>query len=306
MPFEVQEYKGKRKAYNPQHKFPLIRLLLLAMAAFFAYWSGLTSKIADALPLPGNSDEAPIETWDSRCKLYGGTPFELQNGLAQCSWILDDSVPVTRLPNPFLRYVASLRKGEKSKLHWVAPVEDFKDAILVVHEDSTSSVYLRYMNEDSTRFWISKNTGCKFPGVCPQLPLEWSALPISEGFDFEGQESLLAMDVFYGIGEAPIYPVLPGRILEIGRDTLGFFVEVDHGYNVASKTSGMGTVSDSLSVGDSVGIGSVLGRLLPKDSAMFFLTVRQNGQFVRWTDFYALTHPVLPDSLSSFEKSIGF
>ena len=39
---------------------------------------------------------------------------------------------------------------------------------------------------------------------------------------------------------------------------------------------------------------------------MFFLTVRQNGQFVRWTDFYALTHPVLPDSLSSFEKSIGF
>ena len=114
------------------------------------------------------------------------------------------------------------------------------------------------------------------------------------------------MDVFYGIGEAPIYPVLPGRILEIGRDTLGFFVEVDHGYNVASKTSGMGAVSDSLSVGDSVGIGSVLGRLLPKDSAMFFLTVRQNGQFVRWTDFYALTHPVLPDSLSSFEKSIGF
>ena len=171
MSFEVQEYKGKRKNYNPQHKFPLIRLLLLALAAFFAYWSGLTSKIADALPLPGNSDEVPIETWESRCQLYGGTPFELPRGLAQCSWILDDSVPVVRLPNPFLRYVASLRKGEKSKLHWVAPVEDFKDAILVVHEDSARAVYLRYMNEDSTRFWISKNTGCKFPGVCPQLPL---------------------------------------------------------------------------------------------------------------------------------------
>ena len=305
MPFEVQEYKRKRP-YNPQHKFPLIRLLLLAMAAFFAYWSGLTSKIADALPLPGNAEETPVETWETLCKQYKGTPFELPHGMAQCSWIMDDSVPLVRLPNPFLRYVASLRKSEKSKLHWVAPVENFREAILVMHEDSTSSVYLRYMNEDSTHYWISKNTGCKFPGVCPQLPLEWSALPISDGFDFEGQESLLAMDVFYGIGEAPIYPVLPGRILEIGHDTLGFFVELDHGYNVASKTSGMGVLGDSLSVGDSVGVNSILGRLLPKDSAMFFISVRLNGQFVRWTEFYSLTHPVLPDSLLSFEKSIGF
>lgn len=306
MPFEVQEYKRKKNPCNPQHKFPLIRLLLLATAAFFAYWSGLTSKIAEALPLPGNAEDVPVETWDFRCRQYGGTPFDLQRGLAQCSWVLDDSVPLMRLPNPFLRYVASLRKGEKSKLHWVAPVENFRDAVLVMHEDSASSVYLHYVNEDSTRFWISKNTGCKFPGVCPQLPLEWSTLPISDGFDFEGQESLLAMDVFYGIGEAPIYPVLPGRVLEMGHDSLGFFVALDHGYNVVSKTSGMGVLSDSLSVGDSVGVASVLGRLSPKDSATFFLSVRQNGLFIRWTEFYALSHPVLPESLSSFEKSIGF
>lgn len=305
MPVEFQEYKRKRKPINFQHKFPLIRLVLLTLAAFLAYWSGLAAKIADALPLPESGDKA-IETWDSRCKLNGGTPFALQQGLAQCSWIVEDSVPLTRLPNPFLRYVASLRKSVKSKLHWVAPVDDFNNAVLVMHEDSLPNVYFRYMKEDSSYIWVSKNSGCKFPGVCPRLPLSWSALPIDDNFDFEGQESLLAMDVFLGIGEAPIYPVLSGRILETGRDSSGFFVEIDHGYNVMSRTSGMGVLGDSLSVGKSIDMNTVLGRLSPKDSAVFFLSVRQNGQFVRWTDFYALTHPVLPDSILSFEKTIGF
>lgn len=305
MPVEFQEYKRKRKPINSQHKFPLIRLVLLTLAAFLAYWSGLASKIANALPLPGNEEEA-IGTWDSRCKLNGGTPFALQHGLAQCSWIVEDSVPLTRLPNPFLRYVASLRKGAKSKLHWVAPVEDFYNAVLVMHEDSVPNVYFRYMKEDSSFVWVSKNSGCKFPGVCPRLPLSWSALPIDDGFDFEGQESLLAMDVFLGIGEAPIHPVLSGRVLETGRDSSGFFVEIDHGYNVTSRTSGMGIQGDSLSVGDTVDMNTVLGRLSPKDKAAFFLSVRLNGQFVRWTDFYASTHPVLPDSILAFEKMIGF
>lgn len=305
MPVEFQEYKRKRKPINFQHKFPLIRLVLLTLAAFLAYWSGLAAKIADALPLPESGDKA-IETWDSRCKLNGGTPFALQQGLAQCSWIVEDSVPLTRLPNPFLRYVASLRKSVKSKLHWVAPVDDFNNAVLVMHEDSLPNVYFRYMKEDSSYIWVSKSSGCKFPGVCPRLPLSWSALPIDDNFDFEGQESLLAMDVFLGIGEAPIYPVLSGRILETGRDSSGFFVEIDHGYNVMSRTSGMGVLGDSLSVGKSIDMNTVLGRLSPKDSAVFFLSVRQNGQFVRWTDFYALTHPVLPDSILSFEKTIGF
>jgi hypothetical protein len=162
------------------------------------------------------------------------------------------------------------------------------------------------MKPDSSYIWVSKNTGCKFPGVCPRLPLEWSALSIDEGFDFEGQESLLAMDVFSGVGEAPIYPVLAGRVLETGHDSLGYFVEIDHGYNVTSKTLGMGAPNDSLSVGDTVGVQSVLGRLSPKDSATFFLSVRLNGQFVRWNDFYASTHPVALDSLASFEKLNGF
>lgn len=306
MPVEFQEYKRKGKSFNNQHKFPLIRLTLVAVAAFFAYWSGLASKIADALPLPGNNEEVPIETWDARCSAYGGTPFELKQGLAQCSWVLEDSIPLGRLPNPFLRYVAGLRKSGKSKLHWIAPVANFETPLLVMHEDSVPAVYLRYVKSDSSYLWVSKSTGCKFPGVCPRLPLEWSALAIDEGFDFEGQESLLAMDVFSGIGEAPIYPVLSGRVLESGRDSLGYFVEIDHGYNVSSKTSGMGSLNDSLSVGDTVDVMSMLGRLSPKDSATFFLSVRLNGQFVRWNEFYASTHPVSPDSLAAFEKLNGF
>ena len=306
MPVEFQEYKRKHKSFNTQHKFPLIRLVLVAAAALSAYFSGLVSKIANALPLPGNVEEKPIETWDYQCKLYGGTPFVLKKGMAQCSWVLVDSIPVTRLPNSFLRYVGSLRKTEKSKLHWIAPIKDFWNALLVMHEDGENSVYLRYMKSDSSHVWISKSTGCKFPGVCPRLPLEWSALAIDEGFDFEGQESLLAMDVFSGIGEAPIYPVLSGRVLETGHDSLGYFVEIDHGYNVTSKTLGMGALGDSLSVGDTVGMESVLGRLSPKDSATFFFSFCLNGQFVRWSDFYASTHPVALDSLASFEKLHGF
>ena len=305
MPVDFQEYKGKRKPLNTTHKFPLIRLLSVAVAAFLAYWSGLASTIADALPLPGNEEEDVVETWDYRCKAFGGKPFELQQGLAQCSWVVDDSVS-WRLPNSFLRYVASLRKTPKSKLHWVAPVKDFRKPVLVLHQDSVAEVYFHYMKEDSSFVWVSKNTGCRFPGVCPSLPLSWSALPITDGFDFEGQELLLATDVFLGIGEAPIYPVLDGRVLEMGRDSSGYFVEIDHGYNVTSKTSGMGALSDSLAVGDSVNKKSVLGRLAPKDSAAFFLTVRQNGQFVRWSDFYASTHPIVPDSIVAFEKHIGF
>jgi len=59
-------------------------------------------------------------------------------------------------------------------------------------------------------------------------------------------------------------------------------------------------------VGDTVNTETILGRLAPHDSTVFFLSVRLNGQFVRWNDFYASTHPVAMDSLVSFEKGLGF
>lgn len=306
MSVEFQEYKGKRKNIKTRHKFPLIRLLLVAAAAFAVYWSGLLRTIVDALPLPGNEEVVVVDNWENRCRTYSGTPFALENGLAQCSWILNDSSLVQNLPNTFLRYVASLRKSEVSKLHWVAPIEDFANARFVLHEDGNPFVYLHMMTKDSSYVWISKNTGCRFPGICPLLPMESSALPISDGFDFEGQESLLAMDAFSGIGEAPIQSVLPGIVIASGKDSLGYFVEIDHGFNVTSKTSGIGFPKENLFVGDSIKAGANIGRLSPQDSSAFYLTVRQNGLFVRWSDFYAAAHPVPQDQIGEFEKSLGF
>lgn len=306
MPIEFQEYKGKRMRVNNRHKFPLFRLLLVALAAFLSYWTGLITAIANALPLPGNEETVDLENWENICKSYGGTPFALEKGLVQCSWIINDSTLSLSLPNPFLRYVASLRKSESSKLHWVALAEDFSTARLVLHEDSIPYEYLHMTNKDSSYVWVSKNTGCRFPGVCPQQPLQWSAMEITGDFDFEGQESLLAMDIFRGVGEAPILPVLPGKIMDVGKDSLGYFVEIDHGYNVTSRTSGLGALNDTLSVGKVILADVPVGRLNPQDSSAFFLTVRQNGLFIRWDDFYAAAHPVDAKNIASFEKSLGF
>ncbi|MCF0221216.1 MAG: M23 family metallopeptidase [Fibrobacter sp.] len=306
MSVEFQEYKVRRKKNNTTHKFPLIRLLLVSAAAFLVYWTGLVHAVVNALPLPGNDDPVVVDNWENRCHNYGGTPFALENGLVQCSWLLTDSTQVQNLPDSFLRYIASLRKSKASKLHWVASAEDFSNARFILHEDEKPYVYLRIMGRDSSYVWISKDTGCRFPGICPLLPMESSALPISDGFDFEGQESLLAMDVFSGIGEAPIQSVLPGIVLATGKDSLGYFVEIDHGFNVTSRTSGIGFMKEQLAAGDSIKAGSDIGRLSPQDSSAFYLTVRQNGLFVRWSDFYAAAHPIPQERVSEFEKSLGF
>ena len=60
------------------------------------------------------------------------------------------------------------------------------------------------------------------------------------------------------------------------------------------------TVGRMLSVKDAV------GRLSPQDSASFFLTLRQNGLFVRWKDFYKLTHPVDSAQIAIFKKHLPF
>jgi len=306
MAADFQEYKGKQKPINPTHKFPLLRLLLIAAAGFFAYWSGLVTKVADALSQIGNEDVVVELDWNEKCMSYGGTPFELGTDLVQCSWIIDDSTEVSAFPSSFLRYVAQLRKHAQSKLHWVSSRNNFMEPALVVHDDSIKSVFFHYMKQDSNYVWVDKKSGCRYPGVCPQQPLSWSALPIAEDFDFEGQESLLAMDVFRGIGEAPVHPVLSGRVLATGKDSLGYFVDIDHGYNVTSRTSGLGVLNENLSVGSEVLFETRLGSLLPQDSSVFFLTIRQNGLFVRWNEFYEASHPVQEKDLKSFEKSLGF
>lgn len=85
MAADFQEYKGKQKPINSTHKFPLLRLLLIAVAAFFVYWSGLVTKIADTLSQIGNESEPAELSWDEKCLAYGGTSFNLERGLGQCS-----------------------------------------------------------------------------------------------------------------------------------------------------------------------------------------------------------------------------
>lgn len=316
MAVEFQEYKGKRKPINPQHKFPLLRLLFVAVAAFVVFWSGLPTKIANALPLPGNEPEVVVETWDSRCVAMGGDALAFNDSVGQCSWQLSENDSLI-LPDPFLRYLSSNRKSQSPKVFWVAKKSNFSNPMLVVYQDEHRDYFYRMMKSDSSYVWIRHRgrtltvnpssdepsyDGCRFPGACPHMPLEWSALTITEGFDFEGQESLIAMDVFRGVGEAPIHAVLPGRVLDLGKDSMGYFVEIDHGNNVSSRTSGMGLLTDSLKVGDSVKVDVPVGRLAPMDSSEFYLSIRENGRFVRWKEFYGEAYPFTAEEVASFVR----
>lgn len=310
MSVEFSEYHCKKKYRPRRHKFPLFRLALLFVGIFLVFKLGFAVQFVEMLPLPGVTRETPKDNWESRCQKYGGTPFDLKGGLAQCSWIISDSMPI--LPNAFLRYVASMASLGNAKLHWVAPVDDFSKAVLVQREDSLVYTYFQIVHGDSSRVWIDARTGCGFPGPCPSLPLAWSNIPISEDFDFEGQDQLLSTDIFLGVGEAPIHPILPGTILSSGRDSLGNFVEIDHGSNVISRMYGMASPSKSTPEqnanfvpGEYVDLNTTVGRLPPKDSAAFFLTIRRNGLFVRWNDFYKSSRPADSLEIANFKKTVG-
>ncbi len=305
MPVEFPtEIQRKKRKNNLQHKFPLVRIVFFFILIVVAYANGWFRMLVDRLPLPGNKEPASpfVEEWIEGCTSYDGTPFELKDGYVQCSWVANDSLV---LPNSFLRYVKSIA-SDGAKIHWVAPKKDFGEALLVVVEDTTRSVYLHMTREDSSKVWISSKTGCLFPGPCPHVPLGWSALSIVDNFDFEGLEQLLSADVFRGLGEAPIYPVLPGVVLEAGRDSLGMFVELNHGNGITSRMFGIGSWKIAPTVGRMLSVKDAVGRLSPQDSASFFLTVRQNGLFVRWKDFYKLTHPVDSAQIAIFKKHLPF
>lgn len=304
MAVEFSEYRGKRKRSFHKRRFPLIRLLFLLLLVVLAQVFGLFRKVVDALPLGVNESVETELTWKTVCDSSRGAFDELKNGLQSCRWNLKDSIGV--LPTSFLRYVVAMRDFEATNVVWVADSNDFTTGKFVrLEHDSLVHDFLLVEKSDSSRYWIDGNNGCRFPGLCPQRPLGLSAVPISVNFDFEGQESLLATDVFIGDAEAPVYPVLPGVVLDAGKDSLGYFVEIDHGDNVTTRTSGMGLLTKPLYAGDSVVSDAPLGRLMPQDSATFFLTVRQNGLFIRWNEFYEFAHPVDSSSIAIFRKRIA-
>jgi hypothetical protein len=305
MAVEFSEYRGKRKRSFRKRRFPLLRILLLVSLVSGAAALGLFQKVAEAISSRVNKPAAVVMTWETLCDSSGGVYAELKKGLHECVWNIGDTA--VKLPTPMLRYVASMRNTGASRIRWVSKSENFTEGLLVKLEgDSMSHRYMQVVKNDSVRYWIDEENGCLFPGLCPRRPLGWAAVPISVNFDFEGQDSLLTKDVFCGESESPVYPVLSGVVLDVGRDSFGYFVEIDHGDNVMTRTSGLGFWSTPLSVGDSVYADVPVGRLMPQDSAMFFLTVRRNGLFVRWNDFYGYTHPVDSASIAIFKKRNGF
>ena len=297
------EYRCKKKYKPKRRNYPVVRVALVFVALILFVKLGFADKV---VAIVVGTEKEPELDWKGRCEQLRGKAFELKNGLGQCSWVLSDSV--TYLPNEFLRYVASQTTSPHPKLHWVAPRDDFSNAYFVLCEDSLVSTYLHILGRDSVFYWVDIADGCRYPGVCPRQPLDWSALPITGDFDFEGQESLLAMDVMLGIGEAPVHPILPGVVLSSGKDSLGNFVVLDHGNNITSRMSGMHPVnpSDTLPFleGEFLDVNSLVGRLAPRDSATFFLTVRQNGFFIRWNDLYAQTHPLDSVEIAKFLRRI--
>ena len=299
------EHRFKKRYKPKRNNYPVVRILLLCIAFFLFVWLGFAEKLVNMLTLP-EEEKVVVDDWRSKCESMRGTAFELKNGLGQCSWVVSDSLYY--LPNEFLRYVASQAKTVHPKLHWVAPQDDFGSAVLVQMEDSLVCTYLHVMGQDSLYYWMDMASGCRYPGVCPKQPLDWSAVPITGDFDFEGKESLLAMDAMLGIGEAPIHPILPGVVLSSGKDSLGHFVELDHGNNLTSRMSGMYPVNpaDTLPFieGEYLEVSSIVGRLAPRDSAKFFLTVRQNGFFVRWAELFAQTHPLDSAEIAKFLSRI--
>ena len=226
------------------------------------------------------------------------------------------------LPNPFLRYLASLRTRSAAEIVWIFRTRDFSDPLSALFLNEKRSYFHHLKKQDSSYVWIrgavaetipgsleltnfpGGEDGCRFPGVCPRIPLEWSAIPITDGFDFEGQESLIAADVFRGLGEAPIQAVLPGCVVDLGKDSQGYFMEIDHGNNISSRTFGMGMVNEIFSVGDTVPLGYPIGRLAPRDSSVFYLSVRENGRFIRWKEFYGDAYPVSEKEISDFRENL--
>ncbi len=297
------EHRCKKRYKPKRYNYPVVRILLFCVTVVLFVRLGFAEKVVQLLP---GSTVVEASDWKSRCETMRGKAFELKNGLGQCSWVVSDSV--FYLPNDFLRYIASQTNSMHPKLHWVAPRDRFSEAVLVQVEDSLVRTFIHVRGQDSLYYWVDIADGCRYPGLCPRQPLDWSALTITGDFDFEGQESLLAMDAMLGIGEAPIHPILPGIVLSSGKDSLGQFVVLDHGNNVTSRMSGMYPVNpaDTLPFleGEYLDMNSIVGRLAPRDSATFYLTVRHNGFFVRWADLYSQTHPLDSAEIAKFLQKI--
>ncbi len=297
---EFREYKSFKKKRTGRRRFPVIRIILLVGCASFLYARGYVDMLVQKIEQLSSSRQSPSSVssgdkslrWDRWCAVHGGTAFTLKNGMGQCSWRLHGKSD-TLLNYPLLRYYAENESSHFPKdVHWLAPVSDFRNPVFLGVQNGTQVRWIyRMRGADSSLVWVNAR-GCRFPGVCPGDPLPGGALPIPDDFDFEGRESLLMKDQFLGLQNSQVYSVLPGRVVSVGKDAAGYVVELDHGGNLLTRSSGHAGIAQGIVPGASVKGFSPLGRLAAADSASLYFEVIRNGKFVRWNDFYAETHVV--------------
>ncbi|MDR1759591.1 MAG: M23 family metallopeptidase [Fibrobacter sp.] len=308
MAFGFREYRPKQE--KPKIKIPVIRILLVLAGIFLVYRAVSNSGILTAAknylkPLPA---EKPAEnkTWEEHCLSLSGTPFQLREGVMQCSWAITPGDSLKAYPS-ILLYTLSVKDSLLPfKIHWVGDGNDFNNAwFFGIEKENEREWFFHVPLPDSSLIWVTEKAECFYPGFCPQNPLEGGVLSIAEDFDFEGRENLITKDLFMGIGETPVFPVLSGRVLSTGKDSLGYRIEIDHGDNLMSRYSGLFSM-DSVQPGDILTRENAFARLAPKDSSCFYLEILRNGKFVRWKDFFTGSYP-LPDTvISKFRTMIRF
>ncbi len=306
-----REYRSGKFGWRPQKRIPVLRTLCVLALIYAVYASGTVQKAWNVVGewrhrASALSEALPLE-WIGRCEKSGGEAFPVKNSLGRCSWVLTSPGKVSLLPeNDFVRYAASVPVLRYPlAVHWIADTADFETPLLLgVQGDSLKAWFFRLTLPDSSFAWVD-GEGCRALEPCPHNPLMGGAIPILSDFDFEGREALLLKDLFSGIGEAPVFPVLPGKVVSLSEDSSGFRIYMDHGGNLFSRISELPNVSPGVEVGRSLLQGEPLGRLSPNDSSSFYLEILRNGRFVRWKKFYDDAHVADAEDVESFRRKWG-
>lgn len=307
-----REYKTQEASWKPRRRIPIGRTLLVLLLVYAVYASGAVQKAIRYVEKAREFSEDEPKTfsgpWREACAAFDGNAFVLERGsLVQCSWTLKNAARVAELPDKaVLRYAASgVQKKFPLCVHWIADSLEFgKPKVLGVQSDSSVSWFFRLMLADSSFAWV-RHDGCRFPGACPRNPLQGAALSIAADFDFAGRENLLLKDLFMGIGEAPVYPILPAEVVAVFKDSSGYGLLLNHGGNLFSRVSELFQLSPDIRKGVKVSLNEPLGRLAPSDSAVFFLEVLRNGRFVRWDDFFKGSYVADLQDVERFRRELG-
>ncbi|MBP5246338.1 MAG: hypothetical protein J6Z31_00540 [Fibrobacter sp.] len=292
-----REFKDFKSDWKPKKRIPVVRTVFVLALIYAVYASGAVQKayqfIEDQRKIPEKSPSYTEVPWREGCAMTQGASFDSKKGsLVQCGWIVRSEKDAFTLPDiPFLRYAVSAPgRAYPLQVHWLADSLNFwNPKILILRSKKETLTFYHLMVADSSYAWVRAD-GCRYPGACPRNPLQGGALSIAADFDFGGREELLIKDLFMGIGEAPVYPILPAQVISVSKDSLGYKLQLDHGGNLISRVSGLSQIPADMDAGKRVSEDDILGRLPPSDSAVFFLEVLRNGRFVRWEDFYKDAH----------------